>query len=56
MVTDTTLAVDATGGVGAGGVATGEGVVGDEPQAIDTPRITTPTESLFIISSTPANF
>jgi hypothetical protein len=48
MVTDTTWAVDA-GGVGAGGVATGEGVVGDEPQAIDTPRITTPTESLFTI-------
>jgi hypothetical protein len=49
MVTDTTLAADATGGVGAGGVATGVGEVGDEPQAIDKARITTPNESLLII-------
>ena len=51
MVTDTTLAVDATGGGGGGGVATGVGVVGDEPrpQAIDKARITTPNESLFIM-------
>ena len=49
-VSATTVGVDAVGG--AGGVATGgrEGEVGDEPQAIDTARITTPNASLLIMN------
>jgi hypothetical protein len=49
MVTAMTLATAGAAG-GAGGVATGVGEVGDEPQAIDTARITKPSESLFVIN------